>query len=148
MADLFLESGTIVEVAARNPAHNELHQASPGRMLDPARAVVLVNGRTASGAELLAGALRIGGKSTILGSRTYGKGTLQRVYELDNGSAMSLTVARYLLEGGAFIEPDVGLLPDIEVEDPGQLSWSGTLPHRASLDAQLAQGLSVHGCSP
>jgi carboxyl-terminal processing protease len=148
MADLFLESGTIVEVAARNPAHNELHTATEGRILDPARTVILVNGNTASGAELLAGALRIGGGSKILGSHTYGKGTLQRVYELDNGAAMSLTVAHYLLDGGVFIAPGEGLTPDIAVDAPAEIPWTGTLPHRASLDDQLAQALAIHGCSP
>ncbi|MCB9742046.1 MAG: PDZ domain-containing protein [Alphaproteobacteria bacterium] len=76
--------------------------------------VVLQNRRTASGAEILAGSLRELDRAVIIGDRSYGKGTVQKVYTLDEDTRLKLTVARYLLAGGVSIA-DVGIAPDLPV---------------------------------
>lgn len=79
--------------------------------------VVLVDGRTASGSEIVAGGLKFLERGLILGSQTFGKGTVQKVYRLTDDVSMKLTVARYLLPGEKFIN-HVGVTPDVAV---GQL---------------------------
>ena len=74
--------------------------------------VVLVNGRTASGSEIVAGGLKFLERGLVLGSQTYGKGTVQKVYHLDDDASLKLTVARYLLPGDRFIN-SVGVTPDL-----------------------------------
>ncbi len=118
VSDEFLSSGTIVSTRGRG-----------GRVLSEARAhaagtrpdwplVVLVDNYTASAAEIVAGALRDHGRAIVVGSRTWGKGSVQNVIELPDGSALKLTVARYYTPSGRSIQAH-GIEPDVEV---GQLS--------------------------
>ncbi len=74
--------------------------------------VILVNGYTKSAAEMLAGALRDNGRATIVGSRTYGKGIVQRVWEFPNNTSIKITSARFYLPGGSCIHK-IGILPDM-----------------------------------
>jgi carboxyl-terminal processing protease len=76
--------------------------------------VVLVDGGTASAAEVVAGALQDRGRAVLVGSRTFGKGTVQEPRTLADGSALELTVARYRTPSGRSLE-GAGLVPDIEV---------------------------------
>ena len=78
--------------------------------------VVLINSRTASAAEIVAGALRDHGRATLVGVRSFGKGSVQSVVELSDGSAMKLTTAVYLTPGGQSIQA-LGIAPDVEVRD-------------------------------
>ena len=116
LVDLFISQGLIVQTRGRDASQVESYSAtlSPGdrESLD---IVILVNGGSASASELVAGALQDIGRATIVGSRTYGKGSMQHVYEFEDGSALKLTVARYYLPGGASIEPGVGVTPDVAV---------------------------------
>jgi len=79
--------------------------------------VVLVDGGTASAAEVVAGALQDRGRAVVIGTRTFGKGTVQEPRELPDGSLLDLTVARYALPSGRSVE-GVGLEPDIQVGAP------------------------------
>ena len=118
VSDEFLSSGTIVSTRGRG-----------GQVLSEARAhaagtrpdwplVVLVDNYTASAAEIVAGALRDHGRAIVVGSRTWGKGSVQNVIELPDGSALKLTIARYYTPSGRSIQAH-GIEPDVEV---GQLS--------------------------
>jgi carboxyl-terminal processing protease len=110
MVDLFVSTGTIVEVRRRD-AEPEIYTASAGDELT-LPLVVLINGGSASASELVAGALQDLGRATLIGSPTYGKGSMQHIYLFNDGSALKLTVARYYLPSGATIAPNIGLEPD------------------------------------
>jgi carboxyl-terminal processing protease len=116
LVDLFVSEGLIVQTRGRDESRIESFTAtaSPSdRATLPI--VVLVNGSSASASELVAGALQDIGRATIIGEQTYGKGSMQHVYEFEDGSALKLTVARYYLPGGESIQPGVGVIPDVVV---------------------------------
>jgi carboxyl-terminal processing protease len=115
VSDEFLESGVIVSTRGRG-----------GRLLSEASAhragtrpnwpmVVLVDNYTASAAEIVAGALRDHGRAIVVGSRTWGKGSVQNIIELPDGSALKLTVARYYTPSGRSIQAE-GIEPDVHIE--------------------------------
>ena len=112
-ADLFLEDGLIVETASRLPAEVRTYEASPGAFEAPV--VVLVNGLSASASEVVAAALQDRGVATLVGEPTYGKGSVQTVYEHRAGGALKLTIGRYLTPSGAPVAPRQGRAPDVEV---------------------------------
>ncbi len=118
VTDLFLDEGTIVSVRSRDesPAE-ELHPATPGGLPASLPVVLLVNGRSASASEILAGALQDTGRGTLVGTRTYGKGTVQQVYRhiSGGGSALKLTVGRYYTTSGQPVATGQGRLPDVVV---------------------------------
>jgi carboxyl-terminal processing protease len=114
MVDLFVSEGTIVEVRRRGQAP-EVYTASAGSDLG-LPLVVLINRGSASASELVAGALQDLGRATIIGTPSYGKGSMQHVYRFTDGSALKLTVARYFLPSGNAIQPGMGLQPDQLVE--------------------------------
>jgi carboxyl-terminal processing protease len=116
LVDLFVGEGLIVQTRGREAGQIEAFQATAAaadRLSLPL--VVLVNGGSASASELVAGALQDIGRATVIGVRTYGKGSMQHVYEFEDGSALKLTVARYYLPGGETITPGVGVTPDLLV---------------------------------
>ncbi len=88
--------------------------------------VVLQNHRTASGSEILAGSLRELDRAVLIGTRSYGKGTVQKVYTLEPGARLKLTVARYLLAGGLSIDAMGGIPPDLPV---GRVRFDGNGVH-------------------
>jgi carboxyl-terminal processing protease len=98
--------------------------------------VVLVNGNSASGAELVAAALRERAGATLVGTKTFGKGVVQEVFPLPDGSALKVTTARYYTAAGHDIDR-VGLVPDIEVEQPGDAA-KGVPGRDPQLDRALA----------
>jgi len=116
LVDLFVSEGLIVQTRGRDSSQIESYHATAAqtdRLHLPI--VVLVNGGSASASELVAGALQDIGRATVIGERTYGKGSMQHVYEFEDGSALKLTVARYYLPGGETIKPGAGLTPDLMV---------------------------------
>lgn len=115
VVDLFVDEGSIVSVQGRRDG-SAVHRATPGGFPADLQVVVLVNGLSASASEIVAGALRDAGRATLVGSRTYGKGSVQQLYRNADGSALKLTVAQYLLPSGAPIPARQGLLPDHVVE--------------------------------
>ena len=115
VADSFLERGVIVTADGRSPEARFRMDATPGDLLRGARLVVLVNGGSASAAEILAGALRDQKRATLVGRRTYGKGSVQTVIPLANGRALKLTTSYYSTPSGAVIN-ERGIAPDVLVE--------------------------------
>lgn len=103
--------------------------------------VVLVDGRTASGSEIVAGGLKYLDRGLVLGTQTFGKGTVQKLYKLEQKKSMKLTVARYLLPGDAFIN-SVGVTPDVVVGeyhlDPDSPVSPDALIEPASLQGRTA----------
>jgi carboxyl-terminal processing protease len=97
---------------------------------------ILVNGDTASGSEIVAAAVQDNKAGTVIGTKTFGKGLVQEVYPLPDGSAMKITTARYLTSGGHDIN-DVGVMPDIVVELP-----AGSSIGVAGSDAQLDRAIT------
>lgn len=114
VADAFLDHGVIVTADGRTPDARFRMDATPGDVLDGAPMVVLVDGGTASAAEIVAGALKDHGRAEIVGQRTYGKGTVQTVMPLSRG-ALKLTTSRYFTPSGVSINGK-GILPDLVVE--------------------------------
>lgn len=117
VADSFLDSGLIVRADGRTPDARFEMSATPGDLLDGAPVVVLVDGGSASGAEIVAGALRDHRRATLMGERTYGKGSVQTVMPLRDGEALKLTTSRYYTPSGRSIQAR-GLEPDVRVPAP------------------------------
>jgi carboxyl-terminal processing protease len=114
VADHFLESGTIVTIRGRKGSV-ETQTAHKGGVGVGVPITILVDQGTASASEILAAALRDHGRATLVGQPTYGKGTVQTFYDLDDGSGLKLTTARYLTPKGNFLESK-GLIPDVAVD--------------------------------
>lgn len=115
VSDLFLESGLIVSAEGRTPDARFRMEATPGDALEGAGIVVLVNGASASAAEILAGALKDHRRAVLAGRTTYGKGSVQTVVPLSNGRAVKLTTSRYFTPSGASIQ-EKGITPDIAID--------------------------------
>jgi carboxyl-terminal processing protease len=111
-ASAFLDGGTVVSYARRGAIPTTLDAVGQGDTRTPL--VVLVDGGTASAAEVVTGALQDRGRAVVVGSRTFGKGSVQEPRQLVDGSSLALTVARYTLPSGRSVE-GVGIEPDIEV---------------------------------
>src|SRR5581483_7369897 len=111
LADAFLDHGTIVLEKGRS-AQLTTNEARPGDILEGKPLVVIVDGGTASAAEILAGALQDNRRAVLVGTRTFGKGLVQTIMPLRTGDAMVLTTARYYTPRGRSIQAE-GILPDL-----------------------------------
>lgn len=116
IADEFLERGLIVRADGRTPDARFEMDANPGDVLQGAPLVVLVDRGSASGSEIVAAALRDHGRATLMGERTFGKGSVQTVLPLRDGQALKLTTSRYYTPSGASIH-DRGIDPDVVIAD-------------------------------
>jgi carboxyl-terminal processing protease len=114
VADQFLDSGTIVTIRGRKGSV-ETQSAHKGGVATTVPIIALVDQGTASASEILAAALRDHGRAKLIGVPTYGKGTVQTFYDLDDGAGLKLTTARYLTPNGNFLESK-GLTPDVKVD--------------------------------
>lgn len=114
VADDLLERGGIVSTRGRISISDARFDATPGDLLKGAPMVVLADAGSASASEVLAGALRDNGRARVVGSRTFGKGSVQTVLPLDNGDSVKLTTARYYTPSGRSIQA-TGILPDVEL---------------------------------
>ncbi len=119
VADAFLTAGVIVTADGRTPDARFRMDATPGELLDGTRIAVLVNGGSASAAEILAGALKDNGRAVLVGRRTYGKGSVQTVIPLADGRALKLTTSHYSTPSGAMIDQR-GIEPDLPVDGPDE----------------------------
>ncbi len=119
IADDFLEHGTIVSAAGRTSDANFRMEAKPGDITKGARLVLLVNGGSASASEILAAALHDNRRATLMGRRTYGKGSVQTIMPLSDGQALKITTSRYFTPIGVSIN-GIGIVPDTVLDGPEQ----------------------------
>lgn len=119
VSDAFLEEGEIVSTRGRNPQDGERFNATAGDLTDGKPMVVLINGGSASASEIVAGALKDHRRAVVVGTKSFGKGSVQTVIPLKGDGAMRLTTARYYTPSGRSIQ-SLGVSPDIWVEQPAR----------------------------
>jgi len=115
VADRFLESGLIVSVEGKKEDQKMKFYAHSQGTISPYPLVVLINGGSASGAEIVAGAIQDHGRGILLGTQTFGKGSVQTIFPLKDGSGLRLTTARYFTPNGRSIQAK-GIVPEIVVK--------------------------------
>jgi carboxyl-terminal processing protease len=142
VADAFLDSGVIVTAKGRTADSKFEMDATPGDILAGAPIVILVNGGSASAAEIVAGALKDNHRATLMGRTTFGKGSVQTVIPLSDQSALKLTTSLYYTPSGASINHK-GIAPDIELpRDPGVKPAPGSAGQPAlRQDAEVQRAL-------
>jgi carboxyl-terminal processing protease len=116
VSDAFLEKGLIVYTEGRVADSKLKFSATPGDIVNGAPMVVLVNSGSASASEIVAGALQDHKRAVIMGTKTFGKGSVQTILPVSNGAALKLTTARYYTPDGRSIQAE-GIVPDIVTED-------------------------------
>ena len=116
VSDMFLTDGVIVSTKGRLEDSRVKYTATPNDYLKDAPMVVLVNGGSASASEIVAGALQDHGRAIIMGTKTFGKGSVQTILPINNGAALKITTARYYTPKDRSIQA-TGIIPDVVVED-------------------------------
>ncbi|MFV0490457.1 MAG: S41 family peptidase [Pseudorhodobacter sp.] len=117
VSDAFLEKGEITSTRGRNPGDGERFNAEPGDLTNGKPIVVLINGGSASASEIVSGALQDHRRAIVVGTKSFGKGSVQTVVPLKGDGAMRLTTARYYTPSGRSIQA-LGVAPDIVVNQP------------------------------
>jgi carboxyl-terminal processing protease len=138
IGDLFLDDGVIVYTDGRDKEQRQKFFARPKGTEPNYPIVVLVNGGSASAAEIVSGALKDHGRALIVGSQTFGKGSVQTITPLENGGAVTLTTALYYTKSGNSIQLQ-GVKPDIEIVDEREDSEDSERPAKRS-PLQLREG--------
>jgi carboxyl-terminal processing protease len=116
VSDAFLTSGRIVYTEGRVADSQLKFDATPNDLLNGAPMVVLVNGGSASASEIVAGALQDHKRAVVMGTKTFGKGSVQTIIPMSNNTALKITTARYYTPNGRSIQA-TGIVPDIETEE-------------------------------
>ena len=115
VVDAFLESGEIVSTRGRDPRDSERYNATPGDLTDGKPLAVVINGGSASASEIVAGALKDHRRAVVIGTQSFGKGSVQTIMPVQDEGAIRLTTARYYTPSGRSIQA-LGVAPDIIVE--------------------------------
>ena len=115
VSDAFLDKGEIVSTRGRDPRDSERYNATPGDLAEGKPIVVLINGGSASASEIVSGALQDHRRAVVVGTKSFGKGSVQTIMPLQGDGAMRLTTARYYTPSGRSIQA-LGVAPDILVE--------------------------------
>jgi carboxyl-terminal processing protease len=140
ISDGFLDGGLIVSASGRGPDANFSHLARDGDILRGAQLVVLVNSGSASSSEIVAGALQDNDRAVVVGTRTFGKGSVQTVMPLSSCRAIKLTTSLYYTPDGSSIQ-GTGITPDIIAErDPTLDALASITAHQTDAGAALLQG--------
>jgi len=144
VADAFLSRGAIVLTRGRTAKESARYDARPDdldRLIADVPLVVLINGGTASSAEIVAGALQDQKRAVLVGTRSYGKGSVQSIISLGANGAMRLTTARYYTPSNRSIQAS-GILPDIKIlqDVPLELEGRDEIIGEAALDGQIGGG--------
>lgn len=139
MCNQIIDSGTIVYTEDRDGNILERCEANAEESFDMPM-VVLVNGNSASASEIFAGCMKDYGRATIVGTTTFGKGIVQQVIPLTDGSAVKLTIAKYFTPNGNDIHK-LGIEPDVEIDLPDELLREPIIPE--DQDVQLQKAIEV-----
>ncbi len=129
VSDSFLDRGEIVSTRGRNEDETRRYAARAGDLINGKPLIVLINGGSASASEIVAGALQDHKRATILGTRSFGKGSVQTIIPLGSNGALRLTTALYYTPAGRSIQAK-GIEPDIGVEQPLPPELQGKLESR------------------
>ena len=139
VSDMFLDSGLIVYTEGRIEAQKQKYFAQKDGTWTDFPIVVLVNGGSASASEIVAGALQDHKRAVVLGTKTFGKGSVQTILPLDDNSALRLTTARYFTPNGRSIQA-TGIVPDITVDNASTPDGKAETPKRPGLREENLPG--------
>mgnify|MGYP003974286781 FL=1 len=145
VSDAFLDKGEIVSTRGRDPENGDRHNATVGDLAQQKPLVVLINGGSASASEIVAGALQDLRRAIVVGTKSFGKGSVQTVMPMRGSGAMKLTTARYYTPSGRSLQA-LGISPDIIVEQPRRVAEDDEeatdTPRRSRSEADLRGSLN------
>jgi carboxyl-terminal processing protease len=136
VSDDFLDKGEIVSTRGRNPDDGQRWNAEAGDLIDGKPLIVLINGGSASASEIVSGALQDHHRAILMGTKSFGKGSVQSIIPIPNHGAIRLTTARYYTPSGRSIQAK-GIDPDIQVEPAKIETAEDTAKHEADLPGAL-----------